>query len=247
MLGKSPDRDRDIDCFRKHIENCAAIGVKAVKYNLSLVGVPRTARTPGRGGSSYSTWKLADGKALAEGKTRAGRVSADEYFERISYFLERVVPVAEQHKVRLCCHPQDPGLPLGFQGVDAVLSTVEGLKKFVGIKASPYHGLNFCQGTICEMLEKPGEEIHDVIRWFGSRGKIFNVHFRNIRGRRDDFREVYPDEGDVDMWKAVRTYQEVGYDGMLMYDHIPTAPNDGDASRAFAYGYIRALIQAAEG
>ncbi len=95
------------------------------------------------------------------------------------------------------------------------------------------------------MLEKPGEEIYDVIRWFGSRGKIVNVHFRNIRGRRGDFQEVYPDEGDVDMWKAVKTYQEVGYDGMLMYDHIPDA-DDGDASRAFAYGYIRALIQAAE-
>lgn len=173
-------------------------------------------------------------------------MKADDYWERLTYFLERVVPVAEQYKVRLTCHPQDPGLPMGFQGVDAVLGTVEGLKKFVGIKESAYHGLNFCQGTICEMLQKPNEEIFDVIRWFGTRGKIFNVHFRNIRGRLNDFQAVYPDEGDVDMWKAVRTYQEVGFDGMLMYDHVPQAPGDTDASRAFAYGYIRALIQAAE-
>jgi len=246
LLGKSPDRDRDIECFQKHIENCAAVGVRAVKYNLTLLGVPRTGRTPGRGGSSYGTWRLADAPKQAAARTRAGRVTADLYWERITYFLQRVVPVAEQHRVRLACHPQDPGLPAGFQGVDAVLGTVEGLKRFVGIRESPYHGLNFCQGTVSELLERPGEEIFDVIRWFGTRGKIVNVHFRNIRGRRDDFREVYPDEGDVDMWKAVRTYQEVGYDGMLMYDHIPSAPGDGDASRAFAYGYIRALIQAAE-
>jgi mannonate dehydratase len=246
LLGKSPDRDRDIECFQKHIENCAAIGVRAVKYNLTLVGVPRTGRTPGRGGATYSTWKLADAAKQAAARTRAGRVPADAYWERITYFLERIVPVAEQHKVRLACHPQDPGLPAGFQGVDAVLGTVDGLKRFVGIKESPYHGLNFCQGTISEMLAKPGEEIFDVIRWFGTRGKIANVHFRNIRGRRDDFCEVYPDEGDVDMLKAVRTYREVGYDGMLTYDHIPSAPGDGDASRAFAYGYIRALIQAEE-
>ena len=245
LLGKSPQRDRDIECFQKHIENCAKIGVKGAKYNLSLLGVVRTERTPGRGGSTYSTWKLADARDQVTRKTRAGRVTADIYWERIAYFLERVVPVAEEYKVRLACHPQDPGLPPGFQGIDAVLSTVDGLKKFVGIKESRYHGLNFCQGTISEMLEKPGEEIHDVIRWFGTRGKIVNVHFRNIKGRRDDFQEVYPDEGDVDMWKAVKTYQEVGYDGMLMYDHIPDA-DDGDASRAFAYGYIRALIQAAE-
>ncbi|HKB05902.1 MAG TPA: mannonate dehydratase, partial [Gemmataceae bacterium] len=110
LLGKSPDRDRDIECFQKHIENCAAVGVRAVKYNLTLLGVPRTARTPGRGGSTYSTWKLADAGKQAGAKTSAGRVTADLYWERITYFLERVVPVAEQHKVRLACHPQDPGL-----------------------------------------------------------------------------------------------------------------------------------------
>jgi mannonate dehydratase len=246
MLGKGPDRDRDIECFQKHIENCAAVGVHGVKYNLSLLGVPRTNRTPGRGGSRYSTWRLAEAQEQARRTTRAGRVRADDYWERITYFLDRVVPVAEQHKVRLACHPQDPGLPFGFQGVDTVLSNVEGLQRFVTIRESPNHGLNFCQGTISEMLQDPGAEIFDVIRWFGSRGKIFNVHFRNIRGRRDDFMEVYPDEGSVDMWKAVLTYKEVGYDGMLMYDHIPDAPRDGEASRAFAYGYIRALIQAAE-
>src|SRR5262249_21357523 len=154
------DRDRDIECFQKHIENCAAVGVTSVKYNLTLLGVPRTARTPGRGGASYSTWKLADAKQQAEGKTIAGRVTADLYWERITYFLERVGPGAEQSKVRLACHPQDPGLPFAFQGVDAVLGTVEGLKRFVAIKQSPYHGLNFCQGTISEMLQNPGEEIH---------------------------------------------------------------------------------------
>ena len=87
-------------------------------------------------------------------------------WERITYFLKRVVPVAEECKVRLCCHPHDPGMPRGkgFRGVERVLGSVEGLKRFVGITPSPYHGLNFCQGTVAEMLEKPGEQIYDVIR-----------------------------------------------------------------------------------
>jgi mannonate dehydratase len=87
-----------------------------------------------------------------------------------------------------------------------------------------------------------------VIRYFGTRDKIFNVHFRNIRGHRDDFIEVYPDEGDVDFVKAIQVYKEVGYKYMLMPDHVPVAPSDpsGLQSFAYCYGYIKALIQAAD-
>src|SRR5437762_1933120 len=91
------------------------------------------------------------------------------------------------------CHPQDPGVPKGsgWRGIDAVLGSPEGLRRFVSIKDSPYHGLNFCQGTVSEQLEKPGEQIFDVIRYFGSRKKIFSVHFRNIEGGFLNFRDAF--------------------------------------------------------
>ena len=133
----------------------------------------------------------------------------------------------------------------GFRGVHTVLGTVDGLKRFIDISPSRYHGLNFCQGTVAEMLEKPGAEIYDVIRYFGSRGKIFNVHFRNIKGGFLNFQETFPDDGDVDMLKALRVYKEVGYDGMIMPDHVPRIEGDtgGQQAFAFAFGYIQALIQ----
>jgi mannonate dehydratase len=246
MLGKSPERDREIDQICQMIRNAATAGIPAVKYNLTVLGVVRTESTRGRGGATYSTFvhaRARDGDPPAE----SGPVSAEQMWERITYFLERVVPVAEEHKVRLCCHPHDPAMPpKGFRGVVRVLGSVAGLKKFIDLKPSKYHGLNFCQGSVAEMLAKPDREIDDVIRYFGSRGKIFNVHFRNIRGGYLNFQETFPDDGDVDMLRTLRVYKEVGYDGMIMPDHVPQLDGDKDHTQAFcfAFGYIQALIQA---
>jgi len=155
--------------------------------------------------------------------------------------------VANQYKIRLALHPDDPHIPpSGYQGDHRVLGTIEGLKRFIKIQEGPYHGLNFCQGTVSEMLERPGEEIFDVIRYFGTRRKIFNVHFRNIRGGFLKFQETFIDDGDVDMLKAMRVYKEVGFDGMMMPDHVPKIEGDANSYQgfAFAFGYIKALIAA---
>ena len=249
MLGKSPERDQEIDWICQMIRNAARAGIPALKYNMSILGVVRTERTPGRGGASYSTF-VYDRAKQDPPLTEAGPVPAEVAWERITYFLKRVIPVAEEHKVRMACHPHDPGMPRdkGFRGVNRVLGSVDGLKRFLEIVPSKYHGLNFCQGTVSEMLREPGKEIFDVIRYFGSRGKIFNVHFRNIAGGFLNFRETFIDDGDVDMLQALRVYKEVGYDGMMMPDHVPQIPGDPRGSQAFAYtfGYIKALIRAVE-
>ncbi len=246
MLGKSPERDREIENIQQMIRNAARAGIPELKYNMSILGVVRTGTVPGRGGAKLSAFSYAEAKQEPP-LTEAGPVSIDQAWERITYFLDRVIPVAEEHKVRMACHPHDPGMPRdrGFRGVHRVLGSVDGLKKFISIKESPYHGLNFCQGTVSEMLQNPNEEIHDVIRYFGVRKKIFNVHFRNIKGRFLDFRETFPDDGDVNMIRAIRTYKEVGYDGMLMPDHVPKIDGDDSGKQvfAFAFGYIQALIQ----
>lgn len=276
MLGKSPERDREIENICTMIRNCSRAGIHLVKYNLTILGVVRSERTTGRGGSSYSTFDYAEARRswqptvsgayesapareASDAKTAGdlsadpplpgiGPVSADMMWERIAYFLSRVVPVAEEHKVRIACHPHDPAMPAdkGFRGVHRVLGSVDGLKRFVEINASPYHGLNFCQGTVSEMLENPGREIFDVIRYFGRRKKIFNVHFRNIHGGFLHFQETFPDSGDVDLLAALRVYKEVGYDGMLMPDHVPAIRGDegGHQAFAFAFGYMRGLMQA---
>ncbi len=246
MLGKEPERQRDIDDINKTIESCAKVGVPAIKYNMSILGVVRTARTPGRGGTTYSTWKLSEAKAEPP-LTKAGKVDADTAWERIDHFVQAVMPVATENKVRMACHPHDPGMPQpeGWQGVDRVLGTPEGLYKMAGLYDSPYHGFNLCLGTTAEMLQDPKTQIHDVIRKLGGMQKIFNIHFRNIRGHRDDFVEVFPDEGDMEMPEVAHTLYEVGYPFMLMPDHMPQHADDPNGRQAFTYGYgyIKGLLQ----
>jgi mannonate dehydratase len=239
-----PDRDKNIDDICTQIMNCAKAGIFAVKYNFTIIGIPRSGRAKGRGPSTYSEFIL-EKDPNKDKPTLAGKVSADEYWGRVTYFLERVVPVATEYKVKMGCHPQDPGVPRGYRGIEEVpLATPAGLRRFVKIKESPYHGLNFCQGTVSEQLKNPGVEIHDVIR--SLKGKIFNVHFRNIEGGYLNFRETFIDNGSVDMLQAARTYKEIGYDGMLMPDHVPDVEGDTGHREGFAFalGYIKAVIAA---
>lgn len=245
VLGQPGERDREIDGICRLIETLGELGIGAAKYNFNILGIPRTESERGRGGAVLSTFRH-DQTTDDDVMTVAGRVDADAFWERITYFLERVVPVAEASRVRLACHPHDPLTRPGYRGVDRVLGTAEGLMRFVQIAESPYHGLNFCQGTIAESMENPREEIGEVIRWFGSRRKIFNVHFRNIRGGRYSFTEEFPDAGDMDMAAAFRIYHAVGYDGMIMPDHVPhiDAESSFETAFAFCFGYIIGLFQA---
>ena len=265
ILLAGPNRDRQIADICQMIRNCAAAGIPAVKYNMTYIGVVRTSRSvakpgqpdpvtikgvQGRGASYYNEF-IYEGARQDPPLTPAGVVSEELYWERLTYFLERVVPVANEYKVKIACHPQDPGMPKGkgWRGIQPVLGMIDGLKKFVSIMDSPYHGLKFCVGTISEMLVNPNEELPDIIRWFGTRKKIHNVHFRNIHGGFLNFRETFIDNGDLDMLKMARVFKEVGYDGMLQPDHMPLVDIEGPNGSAvvghtYALAYIKAIIAA---
>lgn len=250
MLGTA-ERDRDIADIQKNIEVCARAGVTTIKYNLSFLGVLSTGEIPGRGGSTYRQFRARDlDRTLPD--TIAGKVDSDTYWERIEYFLSQVVPVAEQYKVRIACHPQDPGTPPGgYRGIEENVLSVpggKGLFTFVGLHASRYHGLNLCCGTLAEMLWEPKKEIYPVFRRLLRTEKVFNIHLRNIVGRRDDFYECWPDEGDVDHTEIINIAADEGYSDAIDPDHVPDSEADAGGRQAFAhgYGFILGAIRAAE-
>ncbi len=111
-------------------------------------------------------------------------MDVDTVFERITYLLDRLLPVAEEYGVRLGNHIADPPLPVGYAGMTRWNSpdVFEGIKRFAQLYDSPMHGFNFCIGSIAEGLKDPDTEIHPIIEWTGARKQIFNIHYRNIKG-----------------------------------------------------------------
>ena len=247
FLGPGDERDRAIERMCETVKMAAEAGLRGLNYNITILGHMRTDPRYGRGGARLSSFEY-DKLDQSLGEFEGGAADEDEMWARIDHWLQNIMPVAEEYKIQMACHPSDPGIGYGttYRGVARVLGMVDGFKKFVDLYDSPYNGLNFCLGCMSESLENPSEDAYDVIRYFGERKKIFNVHFRNIKGGLRNFVEVFPDEGDVDMLKALRTFKEVGYEYMIMPDHVPgiSGPEAGQVGFAYTYGYIHALLQA---
>ena len=249
FLKPSDERDRQIDWMKETVRMAGEAGIRGLNYNITILGHLRTPSKTGRGGAIVSTFEL-DKLDQSVAEFEDGPADEDEMWERINHWLQEIIPVAEEYKVQMACHPSDPGIGVGntYRGVARPLGMVEGFKKLIALYDSPYNGLNFCQGCMSESLENPAEEIFDVIRYFGERKKIFNVHFRNIKGGLGNFVEVFPDEGDINMIKALKVYKDVGYEYMIMPDHVPGigGPEPGKVGFAYTYGYIHAALQAVD-
>ena len=268
-----PGRDEKIEEWCDTLRAMGRAGIPTVGYNFKPIGNFRTPTTYGRGGAAYSTFVydefMKDVPSFPD-----KQIGEEKMWENIEYFLERVVPVAEESGVTLALHPDDPPIAEPLAGAARIVSTLDQYKRIFNLVPSPANSMLFCQGCVAEMGENVVEAIHDI----GSLGKIAYVHFRNIRGTSRSFQEVFVDEGDQDMFQAMQAYKKVGFKGPFMMDHTPGIPGMTDSLRtyttgvlvtdnpgmpdnaeasstravipdnrsghAFAVGYIRAMIQA---
>jgi len=241
-----PQRDAQIEAVLQVIENLGRVGVPILAYNwLPTVGVWGHWRTGdsggGRGGAGLKSWDYALVKDAPF--TEDGEISADEIHRNHVYFLKAAVPVAEKWNVKLAVHPDDPPAP-ALRGIGRTMISVDSYQRILDAVPSPYNGLEFCQGTVTEFPDVGGARIPEVIRHFGRQGKIFFVHFRNVRGRFPKFDEVFQDDGDTDQYEAVKAYLETGFSGPIRPDHTPKIVGDEDRHVGMAYsvGYLRALM-----
>jgi mannonate dehydratase len=243
ILGR-PGRDAAIENVQKSIRVAGRVGIPVVEYNFyALRAMGGYHKTEGRGGSIYSAHD-ADRNSKLEPLPDVGAHSADDLWQRYTYFLKAVIPVAQEAGVKMAVHPNDPPVPV-FRGVAQILGSVEGLKRLVDIVPNPANGITLDTGVTREMGHDPVE----VTRYFGKRKQINHIHFRNVISKvpRLKYTEVYLDEGQVDMLAALKALSEVGYSNMIYPDHVPAIPGD-EGSRigwAYAVGHIRALMRSA--
>jgi mannonate dehydratase len=177
----------------------------------------------------------------------AGPVSYNEYWERIEKFLKRVIPVCAEYKVAMANHPYDPpGLPYGYEGAENFdsPSIYTAYKKYEQMVDSPWNGFQMDLGVIGEGSTDVNKTEPPLVQYMAERGKIKQVHMRNIKGGLNDFQEVYLDEGVIDFFKIMRIFRDTGYEGSFLPDHMPSSPGDPGKLQAYAfgYGYIHALI-----
>lgn len=240
--------DQALDVIAENISKAAQIGVKVITYHWTMIPIRRNRKTPGRGGSEYNGFKLESNWQSLPVEA-SGKVSHDEYWRRITTFLKRIVPVAKELNVRLACHPYDPpGLPFGYQGADNWDSPniFEAIKRYESVVDSPYNGFQLCLGTVAEGLKNPARDVLAVVEYLGRKGKIYQVHMRNIKGGLGDFEEVYPDEGVLNFFDVMRILRDSNFAYSICPDHMPHHHDDPKSLQAFAFGsgYIKALIQA---
>ena len=248
-----PRRDELIEEITAEIVDMARAGVPVFGYHWMPASVWRSASVRIRGDAEATAFDAGVAKFEPipyDPIPDEADLSEEAMWRNLGYWIRAVTPVAEEAGIRLGIHPDDPPVPeLG--GVPRLLRSFDAFKRLTGIVDSPSNGIEFCQGTFSEM----NEDIYEMIRYFAERRKILYVHFRNVSAQVPVFNEEFINTGYVDMYRAMRTYHEAGYDGVFMDDHCPLITGDaefpgnwgGYRSRVFAQGYIQAMLEAVRG
>ncbi len=247
-----PDRDAKIEAYLSHLRALGAAGIPYTTYAHMANGIWSTEPEPTRGGAKARAFDLAradHGEWIGRkyfAPLSQGRVyTEDEIWENFAHFIKLAAPVAEEVGVRIGIHPDDPPVA-ELAGVPrCIFSTYAGYQRALEIAASPNVGVCFCVGCWLEGGPLMGKGVLDSLRDFAAQGKLFKVHFRNVDQPLPHFVETFVDDGYMNMNSVMRTLVEIGFDGVVIPDHIPQMADDRRIGTAYTIGYLRALLAAA--
>ncbi len=264
MLGQ-PGRDEQIENYRATVRHVGRAGIPILGFHFMPNSVWRTERlAPGRGGAGCTKFDMAIvdqarsvddlrqylptslGRQTAMPLARPGEVlfTEDQMWANYEYFIKAVLPVAEEAGVHLALHPDDPPVPM-LGGVARLFYKPENFKRAWALNpTSDAWGLDLCLGCCSEMGGKAA--VREMIEFFGPRGRIFYVHFRDVQGVVPNFQECFLGEGNFDPAEVILLLKRSGFTGFLLDDHSPHMEGDSDwnhRGRAHAIGYMQGLMQ----
>lgn len=254
ILLDGPKKKVQIENLKQLIKNVGRAGIPTFGYNFSLAGVSSRDIGPyarggavsvGMNGSVDETpipngmvWNMIyDDNALDGSLPYVGH---EELWKRLQYFLNEIIPVAEEAGVKMAAHPDDPPMPY-VRNTPRLVYQPDLYQKLIDIKPSPSNKLEFCLGSIAEMTEGDVYEATDI---YSKQDKISYVHFRNIIGKVPNYKEVFVDEGDIDMVKILKILKKNNFQGVLIPDHTPQMTCDAPwyAGMAYTMGYMKAIM-----
>ena len=247
-----PNRDEKVEEYKNHLRALGQAGIPYTTYAHMANGIWSTERELARGGASARAFDLS--KARAGGwagqsfelpLTHGRSYTEDEIWDNFTRFIREVAPVAEEAGVRIGIHPDDPPVP-DLGGVPrCIFASFEGYKRALEIADSPNVGMCLCAGCWLEGGEAMGRDVIDTIRYFGERGKLFKVHFRNITAPLPHFVETLVDDGYMDMYQVMKALHDVGFSGVAIPDHIPGLVGGPRVGTAYSIAYMKAYLERA--
>ncbi|NLF28647.1 MAG: TIM barrel protein [Clostridiales bacterium] len=258
VLLDGPKKREQIEHLKQIVRDAGRAGIPVFGYNFTIAGVWGHTQLPrARGGASTACFDCPDGGA--ESPIPNGEVwnmtyddnppegflkptSPEELWARAKWFLDEMLPVAEEAGVRLAAHPDDPPMP-ALRGHARLVHQPRLFQRLVDLHPSPSNCFDFCMGSVQEMQEG---DIYEVIERYAPQGKFAYIHFRNVRGKVPNYQETFVDDGDIDMLRALQLLKDCGYDGVLVPDHTPqmTCAAPWHCGMAYALGFMRAALRA---
>jgi mannonate dehydratase len=245
-----PERDAKIEEYRNHIRNLGKAGIPYTTYAHMANGIWSTDREVTRGGAVTRAFDLEKatsgdwaGRKFTGPLTHGREYTKDEIWANYEYFIKQAVAVAEESKVRIGIHPDDPPVAeLG--GVPrCIFSSFDGYKQAMEIADSPNIGICLCVGCWLEGGSLMGRDVIETIKYFGKRNKIFKVHLRNVNQPLPHFTETFMNDGYADMYKILKALKEVDFDGVIIADHIPAMAFGPYTGTAFSVGYMKGIVE----
>lgn len=263
------DRDRYIKNYCETLRNLAKAGIDCVCYNFmpvfdwtrseldheledgsnALIYREETVRAmnPLTGDLSLPGWDASytkeDMRALLEAYKN---ISEEDLWNNLAYFLKSVIKTAEEVRVKMAIHPDDP--PWSIFGLPRIITNSENIRRFLKLYDSPYNGLTLCSGSLGS---DPNNDIAAMVNEFCDR--IHFAHIRNVKITGDHCFEESAHKtecGSLDICGIVKAYHDNGFDGYIRPDHgrmiwgETGRPGYGLYDRALGAVYINGLWEA---